>query len=250
MPLRRALVRPPSDAYARCLRQDASRRIDAAKARSQHAAYGAALRACDAELIELPPDPDLPDACFVEDTAVIVDGQAVVTRPGAESRRGETESVESALAKFVPCRRIGRGTLDGGDVLVAGRIAFVGLSRRTDRAGAAALRSALEPLGIRTHPVPLGRFLHLKSAATWIGGETLLQIRGAFPAGTFAGFDVLETDEAHGGNVLAIGSHAIVSATAPRTADMLRSRGLDVHAVEVDEFHAGDAGVTCLSLLF
>jgi dimethylargininase len=235
----RAIVRPPSPAYARCLRSEPVP-IDVPRALAQHEAYRRAL-AEFCEVVVLPPEPDLPDACFVEDTAVIVDGRAVISRPGAPSRRPETESIEKRL----PVRgRIERGFLDGGDVMVAGGVAFVGLTARTDRAGA-------EELGrhVPVRTVPAREWLHLKVAVTPIGPRALVQYRGAYPAGTFEGFEIAETDELAGANVLVVGEDAVVSAAAPETAAMLRARGLRVRVVEVGEFHAGDAGVTCLSLI-
>jgi len=232
----RALVRPPSDAYARCLRTDASRAIDVAKARAQHAAYCEALRACGLEVVALAPEPDLPDACFVEDTAVVVGPRAVITRPGAPSRRGETASVERALAATHEIRRVERGLVDGGDVLVVGRVAYVGLSARTDETGARELGRALE-MEVRT--VPVGRALHLKSIVT-----RLARLAGALAIG-----GGIETDEPAGANVLDIGRYAVVSAAAPRTAERLRTLGVEVHVVDVGEFHAGDAGLTCLSVI-
>lgn len=248
MPLR-ALVRPPAHSYVRCLRSDTSREIDLARARAQHRGYCRALRACGATLVRLPPDPVHPDACFVEDAAVVIGGDAIITRPGAESRRGETPSVERVLARTHRIHHIERGFIDGGDVLVAGNAAFVGLSARTDRHGAAELRGILKPMGVRVRTVPVNRLLHLKSGATPIGDDTILQLAGAFPAGTFRGFRVVESDDLLGGNALAIDRHMIVSTAAPRTADRLVALGFDVHLVDLGEFHAGDSGVTCLSVM-
>jgi dimethylargininase len=241
----RSYVRPPSDAYLRCLREDKSVPVDVARARVQHEGYRAAL-AKFTDMVALDPEPDLPDACFVEDTAVIAGGVAVITKPGAASRRPEIATVQKALEKVRECRRIERGFLDGGDVMVAGGVAFVGLSLRTDHIGA----SELERLsGLEVKLIPLGSWLHLKTAITPLDSKTLIQARGAYPAGAFPGFEVLETDELLGANVMAVGSDVIVSAGAPRTAAMLAARGMTVHSVELSEFHAGDAGTTCLSLI-
>jgi dimethylargininase len=241
----RSYVRPPSDAYLRCLREDKSVPVDVARAKLQHEAYRAALGKFT-ELIALDPEPELPDACFVEDMAVMAGKVAVITKPGAASRRPEIATVQSALEKVRECRRIERGFLDGGDVLVAGSVAFVGLSLRTDHIGA----SELERLsGLEVRLIPLGSWLHLKTAITPVGSKTLIQARGAYPAGAFPGFEVLETDEPLGANVLAVGRDVIVSAGAPKTAALLTARGMTVHSVELSEFHAGDAGATCLSLI-
>lgn len=207
---------------------------DVALATRQHRAYREAL---GVPLLELPPEPDFPDACFVEDTAVVSNGTIVITRPGAPSRLGETESVARAL----PHVRMTRGRLDGGDVLHD----FVGLSDRTDREGAEELGRLL---GREMRTVPV-RGLHLKSLVTPIGPRRLIQLRGAYPKGAFPGYEIVETDEPKGANVLAIGDRAIVSAAAPRTARLLRDLGYDVHVVDVSEFHLGDAGMTCLSVI-
>lgn len=244
-----AWVRPPSAAYARCIREDGSRPIDVDRALAQHAAYGEALRACGCEVVSLPPEADLPDACFVEDTAVVVGDLAVMTRPGAPSRAPEVASVRPLLAARLRCRDMTRGHLDGGDVLVVGRTAFVGLSARTDRDGAACLADLLAEDGVAVRTVPIAGLLHLKTGATAIGESRVLVRKGAFPRGTFDGLDVVETDEPYGSTVLAIGGKAIVSTAAPHTARRLEVEGLKVLPVDVTEFHAGDAGVTCLSVV-
>jgi dimethylargininase len=206
-----------------------------------------ALRACGLDVASLPPEPRRPDACFVEDTAVVLDGLTILTRPGAPARRPEVEAIAPHLPRS---RALDRGSLDGGDVLVAGRTIFVGLSERTDAAGAARLEDLAAPLFCEVRRVPVGRLLHLKTGVTPIGPRTLLQLRGAWPAATFAGFEVIETDEPLGANALAVDGHVLVSAAAPRTARLLAKRGLEVLVVDVGEFHAGDAGLTCLSLLW
>jgi dimethylargininase len=241
-----AVVRPPSDAYGNCIRSDRARLIDVALARRQHEGYALALESCGLEVAPLSPEPSMPDACFVEDAAVVVGRVAVITRPGAEARRRETASVEAFLRRFVDCVRLDRGTLDGGDVLVADGVAFVGLSSRTTAEGA---RRFGELAGLEVRRVPVGPLLHLKTGATSLGGRRLVARRGAFPPGTFAGFDVVETDEPDGSTVLAVGGRVVVSAAAPKTADRLGAMGFDVRAVDIGEFHAGDAGVTCLSLV-
>lgn len=238
-------VRPPSDAYERCLRPDTKIKIDLTRARRQHEAYRQALSEF-AEVVSLDPEPALPDACFVEDAAVIAAGIAVITRPGAEPRRAEVPTVEKALAKVMECRRMERGRLDGGDVMVAGDVAFVGLSKRTDREGAKELERRL---GLEVRTVPIGGWLHLKTAVTPIGPKTLIQYRGAYPKEAFPGFEVLETDEIHGATVLAVGEDVVVSAAAPQTAARLTALGRRVRRVDISEFHAGDAGTTCLSLI-
>ena len=171
-----ALTRPPSSALAGCALTYLERQpIDIGRALEQHACYVAALQTCGVRVQALPALEDLPDAVFVEDTAVIVDECAVITRPGIDSRRPEVESIALALAPHRPTVRITTpGTLDGGDVLRVGRTLFVGQTPRTNAEGTRQLREALAPHGYDVLPaVPTG-CLHLKSAVTWIGDETLL----------------------------------------------------------------------------
>lgn len=245
-----ALVRGVSDAYERCLRPgDVT--LDVPLAREQHARYVAALVAAGVEVRRLAPDEAHPDACFVEDTAVILGARALLTRPGAPSRRGECEAIATALAarcEWTVMRE--PAVLDGGDVLRAGAVLFVGLSGRTDAAGAAVLAglAARDGLEVRTLPVTAG--LHLKSAVTLVDERTVVLHAGAIDPGPFtaAGLDVLAVDEPAGGNVLALGRRVLVSAAAPATAARLAARGLDVVRVDVSEFHKGDGALTCLSL--
>ena len=189
---------------------------------------------------------------FVEDTALVLEELAVITRPGAASRRPETESVAAALEPLRPLMRIGGpGTLDGGDVLVTGRSLFVGLSGRSTREGAAELARLVAPAGYQVRIVPVQGCLHLKSAVTEVGDGTLL-INPAWvdPAG-FAGFRLIPIDptEAFAANALRIGDLVIHAAAFPRTAGRLRTEGFEVREVEADELAKAEGGVTCCSLL-
>jgi len=189
---------------------------------------------------------------FVEDTALVLEELAVITRPGAASRRPETESVAAALEPFRPLERIGGlGTLDGGDVLHTGRSLFVGISGRTTRAGADELARLVAPAGYDLRMMAVQGCLHLKSAVTEVGDATLL-INPAWvdPAG-FAGFRVIPIDpgEAFAANALRIGDLVIHAAAFPRTAARLRAEGFEVREVEADELAKAEGGVTCCSLL-
>jgi dimethylargininase len=176
MTLSRAIVRSPGDSFARALSGQVPRpAIDVALARRQHAEYCAALRAAGLDLIELPPDERHPDACFVQDTAVIYGDLAVIARLGAESRQGEQLAVRRALGghkRLVDIRF--PATLEGGDVLVVGSRVFVGLSARTNRAGFAQLRDLLELEGASVEALPVPDGLHLLSGCTYLGQGVLL----------------------------------------------------------------------------
>ncbi len=225
--------------------------IDVGAAREEHARYVEAL--CDAgvSVVALPPEDSLPDAMFVEDTAVILGERALVTRPGAPSRRAETISIRTALAA-----RLGvvdmqpPAQLDGGDVLRAGDALLVGLSERTNRAGIDVLRALGAELGLVTHVVELSAGLHLKSACSLADEHTLLVHEGAFPLESLRALDVevLSVSEPAGANVLALADRVLVSAAAPRTADLLARRGRPPVTLELSQVHAGDGALTCLSL--
>lgn len=245
-----ALVRAVSTSFDRCLRSGADA-PDPIRAREQHAAYCAALGDAGVALIELPADERAPDGCFVEDTAVILGRDLVITRPGAREREGECDAIADALASHGRLHRMrAPARLDGGDVMRVGPRLFVGLSGRTDRAGLDALAAVAEPLGYQVCAVPLAAGLHLKSVVTVAEPDTLVVHGDVIDPAPFtaAGLTLLATAEPAGGNVLALGRRVLVSAAAPRTAELLAARGLDVVLLELSEFHKADGALTCLSL--
>src|SRR6185436_5223956 len=167
-----AYTRAVSPRSAECALTHLSRQpIDPARAAAQHRAYEAALAAAGLDIVRLTDLPDAPDGVFVEDTAILLGGPPIITRPGAPSRAGEAESTAAGLAADFTVHRLGAGTLDGGDVLRIGRILHVGLSGRTNRAGIQALGDLASLLGYRVVPVKATDCLHLKTAATFIGAD-------------------------------------------------------------------------------
>ncbi len=237
------------DSFADALGQERADSIDVAAARRQHEGYRRALEAAGYEVTILPADEDHPDSPFVEDTAVIHGGVAVISRPGASSRRGETAAVAAALARHLDVTALGGpGTLDGGDVLVVGDRVYVGRSSRTDAAGAAALAGAL---GVDVTTVPVAGVLHLKSAVTALDDGTLLGAARAFPAGAFAGLRWLEVPpgESAASNVVAVGGgKVLVPAGHQATVALLAAAGYEPVPVAAGEFAKADGGLTCLSL--
>jgi dimethylargininase len=225
--------------------------IDLDLARRQHQSYVACLARHGRDIIVLPPLPDHPDGVFVEDVAVIVGDTAVLTRPGAPSRRGEVHSMGAELSSrgWTVAHIDAPGTLDGGDVLQVGETVYVGASHRSSPAGAAQLAALLEPLGRRVVRVPVTGVLHLKSAATALPDGTIVALPGCVPREAFAGHEVIDAREPTGGDVLLLGDTVIVSSSAPRTADLIAARGFDVEQVQVDELEKAEAGVTCMSVL-
>ena len=253
MPLR-ALTRDVSPSLARCELTFMDREpIDLERAVEQHRAYCDTLAALGLDVVRLPGDPALPDCCFVEDNAVVVDEIAVLTSMGADSRRGELPPVEAALANDRKVVRIERpARIDGGDVLVAGRAVFVGQTRRTEAAGTRALADALRPFGYDVIPVDVPGALHLKSAATALDADTLLVNREWVDVAPFARYALVDTDpsEPWAANVLAVAGRLVAHSGFPRTRDRLEARGYAVQPVDVSEFLKAEAGVTCKSIVY
>jgi dimethylargininase len=190
---------------------------------------------------------------FVEDTAVVLDELAVVTRPGAVSRRPETASVAAALAPWRPLLYLGSpGTLDGGDVLVVGRRIFVGRSLRSDEAGCGQLRDLLAPRGYAVVPVPVRGCLHLKSAVTVVAADRLLVSPAWVDGSAFAGLGIIDVDpaEPHAANALRIGDSVVFPAAFERTRRRLEGAGIRVVTVDVSELARAEGAVTCCSLVF
>ena len=252
--MRIAYTRAVSPAIARCELTHLDREpIDVARATAQHAAYEALLTRLGVEVRRLPEAPAHPDGVFVEDTAIVLDELAIVTRPGAPSRRGETPSVAAALARHRVLHHVtAPATLDGGDVLVTSRRrVYVGQSSRTDAGAVEQLAGVLAPFGYDVVPVPLHGCLHLKSAVTEVARGLLLLNPAWVDPGVFRPLDWIAVDpgEPHAANALALGQDVIHPAACPRTQARLAAEGLRVHPVEVGELAKAEAGVTCCSLL-
>lgn len=220
-------------------------RIDYDAAASQHREYVRTLESIGCTVVELPADDAHPDCVFIEDTAIVLDDVAVITRPGAESRRGETRVVAEALAKYRRLVHIeAPATIDGGDVLVLDDKIYVGLSTRTNEEALAQLRSLT---GREVIPVDVTGALHLKTAITRVSRDTLL-VRGEWlDVSPFAGWTLLEAEEP---NALLVGEVVIYPSAHPQTVHLLRSRGIEVRTVDASELAKAEGGVTCSCLLF
>lgn len=227
--------------------------IDVDLAIAQHHGYRQALAALGCRMVALPAQDALPDAVFVEDVALVLDEVAVVTRPGAASRRGEVESVAQVLAGYRPLLRIvAPGTLDGGDVLRIGRDIHVGMSARSNAEGIAQLQALLDRYGYRVHGVPTRGCLHLKSAVTQVADDTLLVQPAWVDPTVFAGYCLVEVDpaEEHAANALRIGTGVVYPDCFPRTRRRLEEAGIAVTTVDVSELQKAEGAVTCCSLVF
>ncbi len=243
--MRIAITRAVSPAIGQCELSYLERQpIDPALAAAQHDQYERRLAAYGCRVIRTEDAPELPDAVFVEDAAVVLEDIAIIARPGAVSRRAETESVAAAVKRFRPLHRIGPpATLDGGDVLAIGGMLYVGLSQRTNMAAVQQLNAV---------PIRFQNCLHLKSAVTQIGDRTLLLNPQWVDPGQFPGFEVIAVDpqEPFAANALRLDDILIYSASYPRTRRLLEARGFHVETLDLFELEKAEAGVTCCSLIF
>lgn len=227
--------------------------IDIQLARTQHLRYEKSLAALGCDVQSLPRVPDLPDSVFVEDTAVVVDELALLTRPGAPSRRPEIPSIANALGQYRRLVHVSEpGTVDGGDVLILGRNVFVGLSARTNADGVRQVESALAHTGYRVTAVRVAGCLHLKSAVSLVAPDTLLINRGWIDAAAFGKMRMIDVDlaEPAAANALLIGQTVIYPACHQRTLERLSGAGISTVTVDFSELAKAEAGVTCCSLVF
>jgi dimethylargininase len=226
--------------------------IDLHVARAQHHAYVQTLKELGCAVLELPAEPDLPDSVFVEDTAVILPDVALITRPGADSRKPETESVARALRPYRELIFIeSPGSVDGGDVLVLDKNIYVGLSTRSNPQAIDQMNQRLGKYGYKAHGVELHDCLHLKSAVTPVGDKTLLINRKWVDVENFEGFDLIDVDESEpfAANCLPVGDAVIFPVAFPKTLAKLTTRGFNIKPVVVDELAKAEGAVTCCSLI-
>ncbi len=225
---------------------------DVARAIEQHQGYVTQLRDAGIAVEVVPAADDQPDACFVEDGAVLLDHRvAVITRPGAPSRRAETADIERSLSGMMEIWRItAPATVDGGDVMRMGSRLFVGRSSRTNDAAVEQLRALGHRRGLTVRAVEVTAGLHLKSACTVLDASTVLLDAEALSPSAFEaeGITAIAVPEPLGANVLALSDRILVSDAAPETAAWLRSRGDRVVQISLTEFHRGDGALSCLSL--
>jgi dimethylargininase len=227
--------------------------IDVDRARSQHAQYEAALKGLGLAVLSLPEAPALADSVFVEDTALVLDECAVITRPGAESRRPETEVIAKLLAPYRKLFHIlAPARIDGGDILQAGKQVYVGLSTRSDPNAVEQIQDFLQPFGYEVNALRVTGCLHLKSAVTQVAEDTLLVNPAWVDKRNFKGVKFIEIDpsEPYAANAVLIGQTIIYPKAFPRTRKCLEQAGIPMVAVEADELAKAEGAVTCCSLIF
>jgi dimethylargininase len=254
MPEAVAITRAVSSGLARCeLTCQARVPIDVEVARAQHRAYEQALEAAGYRVERLDADAAMPDSVFVEDMAIVFDELAILTHPGADSRRRELPAIAAALAAYRPLREIqAPATLDGGDVLVAGRHVFVGGSTRTNDAAFVQIRRILEPFGYTVARTAVrGDCLHLKSAVTALRDDHLLVNPAWIDTAAFAGFTLVDVapEEPAAANVLRLADRVLVAEAFPRTAARLAALGLRLERVDASELAKAEGALTCCSVI-
>lgn len=220
-------------------------------ARQQHEAYCEALVSCGLEVIVLDAVEEYPDSTFVEDPAVIAGSLAVITRPGHPSRLGEAALIEPALSGHLDIGRIEpQGRIDGGDVLEIDDWILIGLSDRTDEAGAGQLCDILKHYGFRCGTVPVACGLHLKSGVSYMGSGTILADRSMAGLDEFSPMDmiIVADGEEYCANSILVNGQVLFPAGFPVTLERLRKKGFDIIEIEMSEFQKMDGGLSCLSL--
>jgi dimethylargininase len=252
-----AIVRPPSRSFACGLTSAHLGAPDLPKALAQHAAYCSALERCGLALIRLAPLDDFPDSTFVEDTAVVTEHCAILTYPGAASRKGEVALNEPTLrSRFERVHCIEPpGTMDGGDVCQAGNHFFIGISERTNKEGARQLAALLAPYGyscevIDVRDVP--GILHLKTGISWLGDNRITAIDTMADLDAFRDFEIvrLHPRENYAANCLRINDYVVISQGFPRFESAVRELGYPVLALDMSEFRKMDGSLSCTSIRF
>ncbi len=220
----------------------------------QHQNYIQALQQCGVKVIALPAEENFPDSCFVEDPAILTPSCAIITNPGAASRKGETKTIEKAVAEFYPQLHHIKapGSLDGGDVMMVGTHFYIGLSARTNQQGADQLIEILEVHNMSGSCVALSDMLHLKTGLSYLENNHLVACGEFLNKAAFQKFDILPVDsnESYAANCIWVNETVIIPAGFPNTQKMIENAGFKVLPVDVSEFQKLDGGLSCLSLRF
>jgi dimethylargininase len=251
----RAIVRPPAATFAQGITSSRLGPPDLPLALEQHGAYCRQLERLGVAVVQLSPDPAFPDSTFVEDAAIVTAGGAIITRPGAASRAGEVAAVGAALSRWFPepPEIAAPGTVDGGDVCEAGDHFFIGLSRRTNEAGAAQLVEWLARLGFGSSLFDIREkpgLLHLKSGLAWLGERRILASAEIAEHEALSGWEVVRSPdgEEYAANCIAVNGTLLVAAGYPETRALLGGLGFEIVPLDMSEYRKMDGGLSCLSI--
>ena len=249
-----AITRKVSPAIIRCELTHLERQtINLETAVTQHAQYEQALRSLGVEIISLPAEPELPDSVFVEDAALVLDELAILTRPGAKSRRPEVESISQALEPYREMVTIqAPGFLDGGDILKSGKMIYVGISTRSNTSAIQQMQNYLKQFGYQVKGIKVTGCLHLKSAVTQVAENTVLINPAWIDKMEFAGYQVIEVHptEMYAANAVQVGETLLYQPCFPETSQRLEAAGLQLKLVDATELGKAEGALTCCSLIF
>jgi len=250
----KAIVRTPCQAMVNGISTANLGRPDYQKALAQHLDYIEALKECGLQVTVLPPDENFPDSTFVEDVALMTPHCAILTNPGAPSRTLETQSILSVIREFYADVEIieAPGTVEGGDVMMVGEHFYIGLSERTNQAGADQMINILERHGMKGSVVDLTGVLHLKTGLGYLENNNLLACGEFLNKPEFQQYNLLQVDaeEAYAANSVWVNESVLVPEGFPKTSALIESAGYKVREVDVSEFQKLDGGLSCLSLRF
>jgi dimethylargininase len=250
----RAIVRQPGNSLVNGITTAGLGAPDYELALKQHGQYIDALEQCGLEVTVMPADENYPDGLFIEDAALVMSGCAVSTRPGASERRGEVDKVASELLSFYEQVEAieAPGTLDAGDIMMVGQHFYIGLSERSNQAGAEQLIEILKAHGYSGSMVAFSEALHLKSSVSYLENNRLVITGELCGKPAFAEFDhiVIAADEAYAANCVWINNRVLVASGYPNTSKLIADLGYEVIELDVSEFRKLDGGLSCLSLRF
>jgi dimethylargininase len=254
MKFTKAIVKTPCENMVKGLTTANLGMPDFGLAIKQHEQYIEALKTCGLEVTVLEADNNFPDSTFVEDVAVLTSECAIITNPGADSRKGETKEIENVLGRFYDNIEFVKspGSLDGGDVMMAGKHFYIGISERTNEEGAQQLIDILKKHGMSGSMVKLKDVLHLKSGVAYLENNNLLA-SGEFPGkDAFKQFNVLKVneEETYATNCVWINDYVLVAKGFPKTKQLVENAGYKTIVLDVSEFRKIDGGLSCLSLRF
>ena len=246
-----AIVRRPGTNFAEGITTVNLGKPEYKKALRQHKLYLETLEKCGLKVIVLESDLCYPDGCFVEDTTIITEHSAIITRSGDSTRRGEEKQVAEIISKYKKISYIeSPGTVDGGDILKIDNHFYIGLSKRTNQAGAKQLATVLSKEGYTSSTIPVRGVLHLKTGVTYIGNNNLVAIKEF--SEKFKSFNIIKVveDENYSANCLSVDNFLLIPAGFPKTKQKISELGHNIIEIEISEFRKMDGGLTCLSLLF
>jgi len=220
----------------------------------QHTAYIEALKACGLEVTVLPADEAFPDSTFVEDVALLTSACAIITNPGADTRRGEILSIKSVLQDFYTNIEEVRepGRVEAGDIMMVGSHFYIGLSERTNPEGAQQVIGFLEKYGMSGSVVTLEEVLHLKTGIAYLEKNNLLACGEFLTKPEFQQFNILEIDpsESYAANCIWVNGTVIMPEGYPKARKTIADADYPIIEVDVSEYKKLDGGLSCLSLRF